>query len=426
VTPRLIWSKARVFAVLASLALAAVVALAALPAAGAAPVHSKGHRAHGSKLDRKACGQRQKCLRRARHAAHRAKRSAKAPAGSSKGPVVNDLGEATAVTPTSSPAGPPKGGGPVKPPVITPPTPPAEQPRPTPTPPSEGSEAPQLTVALDAGAYGREGAEDVRAAVGTVRFDTELGAGALRNFQNAGLQIDMLFSGPYMSGGVCALNADRWVAEQLAFYTANTSPSQTPVVEALNEPGGSWFWGSEAGSVANGRCYRELLQKLHDAFHAQYGEAAPKVLATIDGGSGGGLAFGRNWWTPSAAAYVDGVIVHPYGGTGVRGVSALGNRALVEGAHALTGEEVYITEIGWPTATGQAPTGDSLQWSESEQARNLSEFIGWAASTDYVREVAYFNYRDFGKDDWYGVTRSDGSHKPSYYALQQASAEYDS
>ena len=147
------------------------------------------------------------------------------------------------------------------------------------------------------------------------------------------------------------------------------------------------------------------------------------MLATIDGG--GGLAFGQSWWTPSASAYVDGVIVHPYGGTSTRGISALGNRALVEGAHALTGEPVYITEIGWPTAIGQAATDDSLQWSETEQAKNLTEFIDWAASTGYVSEVAYFNYRDFGKEDWYGVTRADGSHKPSYYALQEASANYD-
>jgi hypothetical protein len=294
------------------------------------------------------------------------------------------------------------------------------------TPAAQPRDEPHLTVALDAGNYGMEGAEDVAGAVGTVRFDSELGAAALKNFQNAGLRIDMLFSGPYEEGGVCALDADRWVAEQLAFYTANTTPAQTPVVEALNEPGGTWFWGSEAGSTANGRCYDAVLRKLHGAFHAQYGDAAPKVLATIDGGSGGGLAFGRNWWTPAASAYVDGVVVHPYGGTGTRGISALGNRALVEGAHALTGEPVYITEIGWPTATGRAPTGDSLQWSDAEQALNLTEFIAWAASTDYVREVAYFNYRDFGKEDWYGVTRSDGSHKPSYYALQAASAAYDS
>jgi hypothetical protein len=422
-TPRPI-RKSRTLAILACLALAAVAAFAALPesgAAGASPTHSKGNRAHASQVDRQACRKRQACLRRMRRQA--ADRPRPGNVGQQQAP---QMSLASAVELGKAPSEDHQGGGqPAGEPVTLAPAPPAEQPMPATTPTPESNEEPQLTVALDAGNYGMEGAEDVRGAVGTVRFDTELGAAALKNFQNAGLQIDMLFSGPYDEGGVCAIDAARWVGEQLAFYTANTTPAQTPVVEALNEPGGSWFWGPEAGSAANGSCYRDLLRQLHDAFHAQYGDAAPKVLATIDGGVGGGLAFGRNWWTASASAYVDGVVVHPYGGTSTRGASALGNRALVEGAHAMTGEPVYITEVGWPTATGQPATGDSMQWSENEQAQNLSEFIGWAASTPYVREVAYFNYRDFGKDDWYGVTRPDGSHKPSYYALREASATYD-
>jgi hypothetical protein len=422
-TPRPI-RKSRILAILACLALAAVAAFAALPesgAAGASPTHSKGNRAHASQVDRQACRKRQNCLRRMRRQA--ADRRHPGNGGQQQAPQAS---LASAVELGKGPSEDHQGGGRIPgEPATAAPAPLAEQPMPATTPTPESNEEPQLTVALDAGNYGMEGAEDVRGAVGTVRFDTELGAAALKNFQNAGLQIDMLFSGPYDEGGVCALDAAQWVGEQLAFYTANTTPAQTPVVEALNEPGGSWFWGPEAGSAANGSCYRDLLRQLHDAFHAQYGDAAPKVLATIDGGVGGGLAFGRNWWTASASAYVDGVVVHPYGGTSTRGASALGNRALVEGAHALTGEPVYITEVGWPTATGQPTTGDSMQWSESEQAQNLSEFIGWAASTPYVREVAYFNYRDFGKDDWYGVTRPDGSHKPSYYALQEASATYD-
>jgi hypothetical protein len=412
---------ARLLTLVVCLALAAVATLVAIPGPGAADAASGGgHRAHASRLDRKACGQRQRC-RRARPAAdrprpaNRAAHRAGTPAPA-KAAVEDHLGNGTPLKPTSP--------LPVEPAPAAEPTPTAEPPVNQTTPSTDSGQPSQLTVALDAGNYGMEGAEDVRGAVNTVRFDTELGAGALKNFQNAGLQVDMLFAGPYDDGGVCALDADKWVAEALAFYSANTSPSQTPIVEALNEPGGSWFWGHEAASAANGRCYRDLLQKLHESFHAQYGAAAPKVLATIDGG--GGLTFGQSWWTPSASAYVDGVIVHPYGGTSTQQVSALGNRALVEGAHALTGEPVYITEIGWPTAIGQAATDDSLQWSETEQAKNLTEFISWAASTGYVREVAYFNYRDFGKEDWYGVTRSDGSHKPSYYALQEASAHYDS
>jgi hypothetical protein len=296
---------------------------------------------------------------------------------------------------------------------------PAGTPEPTPTPSPNPT---GMIVGLDAGSYGSAGAADVRGAVNTVRYDSERGLSALENFKKAGLRIQMNFSGPYNSGGVCALNADAWVAENLAFYKANTSPTQTPVIEALNEPGGTWFWGSNANSSANATCYRNLLKKTHDAFHATYGEAAPKILGTLDGSNG--LSFGKAWYTSDWATYVDGFIVHPYGGTGSKASSALGNRALIESARAMTGGPIYITEVGWPTAVGQPATGDSLQWSESDQAANVTNFIAWCHDTGYVAEVIYFNYRDYGTNAWYGVLRSDGSHKPAYEALRQAAAKY--
>src|SRR5512146_3072672 len=260
---------------------------------------------------------------------------------------------------------------------------PAPAPEPTPTPTPEPSPSPSgMIVGLDAGNYGSSGASDVRGAVNTVRYDAERGATGLENFKKAGLRIQLNFSGPYNSGGVCALNASAWVSETLAFYKANVTPAQAPAIEVLNEPGGSWFWGSGAEGSANAVCYRNLLKKTHEAFHATYGESAPKILGTIDGPNG--LTFGKAWYTADWATYVDGFIVHPYGGTGSRTGSALGNRALVESARALTGGPVYITEVGWPTATGQPSTGDSLQWTESEQAANITNFIAWAHNTGYV------------------------------------------
>lgn len=302
--------------------------------------------------------------------------------------------------------------------VVVPP-PPDPEPEPTPSPAPGG-----MIVGLDAGNYGSSGAADVRGAVNTVRYETELGVSALENFKKAGLRIQMNFSGPYNSGGVCALNATTWVADALSFYKTNATPTQTPVIEVLNEPGGTWFWGSNAASAASATCYRNLLKKTHEAFHGQYGSSAPKILGTLDGS--GGLAFGKLWVTSDWATYVDGFIVHPYGGTGTRTSSALGNRARVEEARAFTGGPIYITEVGWPTATSQSSTSDSLQWPEAEQATNITNFIRWCHDTGYVAEVVYFNYHDFGTKDWYGVVRSDGSHKPSYEALRQAAAAFGS
>jgi exo-beta-1,3-glucanase (GH17 family) len=119
--------------------------------------------------------------------------------------------------------------------------------------------------------------------------------------------------------------------------------------------------------------------------------------------------------------------VHPYGGTGVsQAQSALGNRALVTAAYNATGLPVYVTEVGWPTAVGQPPTGDSLQWTEQEQAENIYNFVDWARSTGYVNAVMIFTFRDYGTNNFYGIEQwsnpagPNGSLKPSYYALQEA------
>jgi putative glycosyl hydrolase len=285
--------------------------------------------------------------------------------------------------------------------------------QPVPPPPAPSS---PMVVGINGASYGTTGVNDVKNAVNNVRLDSGLSTTNLHNFESAGVKIDLDFSGPYNSSGVSGLNASGWVSNTLSFYEANTNPTQTPYIEVLNEPGGTWFWGSNALSQANADAYRNLLQQTYNAFHAAYGSSAPKILATFDGSAG--LTFGKEWWTSAAAGFVDGIVVHPYGGTGDRTSSALGNRQRVADAHAYTGKPIYVTEVGWPTCTSCSPTSDSLQWSETDQATNLTNFIDWARGTGYVAGVWYFNYHDFGTSDWYGVVRSDGSHKPAYDALK--------
>jgi hypothetical protein len=70
-----------------------------------------------------------------------------------------------------------------------------------------------------------------------------------------------------------------------------------------------------------------------------------------------------------------------------------------------------------------APTGDSLQWSEQQQAENITNFVSWSRSLGYVADVTYFNYADYGTNDYYGVVNSTGTvHKLSYQALKAAAA----
>jgi len=279
----------------------------------------------------------------------------------------------------------------------------------------------RMIVGLNAGNFGGTGAADVRHVVRAVRIDSEVGGSAVRNFTRIGVKVDVDFSGPYTGGGVSALNAVGWVANALSFYKTYCTPAMCPWIEVLNEPGGSWFWGAGATSPVNAVAYRSLVQQTWAAFHARYGAAAPKVLATVDGS--GALTFGHHWWTGGAAAFVDGIVVHPYGGVGSRASSALGNRSRVTAAHRLTGKPIYATEVGWPTCPSCSPTADSLQWSFAQQARNLTKFMNWARARRYVAAAFYFNYRDYGGSNAFGIETQSGGRKPAYRALQREAAK---
>ena len=185
--------------------------------------------------------------------------------------------------------------------------------------------------------------------------------------------------------------------------------------ELLNEPGNPYFWSDSSNYAA----YAALSRTVHAAVEAAFPPAIrPKMLVSYDGGYGGS-EYGRAIFRAGAVA--DGVTVHPYGGTSSRERSALGNRERVIQAHAETGLPVYVTEIGWPTAVGQPSTGDSLQWSEAQQAENIKNFISWARSTGYVAMVVIFNYVDYGSNAWYGIEHTNHTHKTSYTALAEAS-----
>ena len=84
---------------------------------------------------------------------------------------------------------------PVPAPEPTPPPEPAPEPTPEPSPSPSPTPTPSgMIVGLDAGNYGSSGAADVRGAVNTGRYETELGVNALENFKKAGLRIQMNFS----------------------------------------------------------------------------------------------------------------------------------------------------------------------------------------------------------------------------------------
>jgi hypothetical protein len=275
-----------------------------------------------------------------------------------------------------------------------------------------------MAVGVNDTGAGIAGATDVAKSFSWDRMEVGDGESAT-DFTSHGVKVDLLFSGPYNTGGVRTIDAGRWARNAVSTFQSECggSAANCPAVEVLNEPYGAWFWGADADSSANEAAYANLIVTTDRAFHARYGSNSPLILASYAGGG---------WWSgvksanPAINRYFDGITAHPYGGTSDRAQSALGNRGLVAAAHGATGKPVWVTEVGWPTALGQPATSDSLQWTETQQASNIYSFVNWARSTGYVSAVLVFNYRDYGTNMWYGIETERGAKKPGWTALREA------
>ena len=178
-------------------------------------------------------------------------------------------------------------------------------------------------------------------------------------------------------------------------------------VEILNEPEGSWFW-SDANTVAAAQHLAKIVAACRDATKEF---PAVKLLVSIEPSGG--------WQDKILAAldpadYDEGV-VHPYGGSTKNASSAAGDRNEVIQAFQKSGKKIAITEVGWPTAIGQPPTGDSAQWTEDEQAANIVDFCKWVrANPQMISMMSLFQYRDYGSNMFYGITKAGGAHKKSW------------
>jgi hypothetical protein len=286
-----------------------------------------------------------------------------------------------------------------------------------------------MWVGLDAGGWDWSSA--VRDVAGAVKY-----LRASYSYYNSDAQMSLLAENhltllPLFSGGgsIGAINRGEYANTMVAWFKryghggtfwAGRTDYGARTAEVLNEPGNPYFWSDPNNFAA----YAGLAKAVHDAFEANFAPAVrASVICSYDGGYAGD-SWGRNLFSAEleAAKACDGLDVHPYGGHGSS--SALGNRPRVTEAHADTGKPVYVTEVGWPTAVGQPPTGDSLQWTEAQQAANIRDFVLWSRSLTYVKAVIYFNYADYGSNNWYGIVRSSGSpHKLSYSTLQSLTAE---
>jgi hypothetical protein len=298
---------------------------------------------------------------------------------------------------------------------------PTPAPEPTPTPAPSPS---KLIIGLDSGGWGGSSYSDITKAVKNVRFShAYVTEQHMLDSSAAGITLACALFG---EGGTIGRIPTKEYAQNIVnhfkkygkggtfwtFWTGKTDLGGQ-CVEVLNEPGGSWFWSDPT----NYSGYTNLLKVVHEELANNFpAEIRPKILASWDGG-GVGNKFGEEIKKLGGYNYCDGVTVHPYGGSNGQHGGALGDRKQVEDAHNLSGKPVYITEVGWPTAVGKSSTGDSQQWNEQQQAENISNFIKWCQSKEYINMVIIFNYVDYGSNAYYGIEKENRTHKPSFSVL---------
>jgi hypothetical protein len=277
----------------------------------------------------------------------------------------------------------------------------------TPLPPTGSGLGPaKLKIGLDSGGW-------------PLMNDPALNAGRLKLVRGQNMSTDRLTA--YEAAGwkmidligrnpATNVNAETLAADAVARARAHPAIIAT---EILNEPQNPYLGGSE--SQANIEAYARVVNTVAKRLH----ESTSSVpLWSADGGFAGVPSWGAKVWPllDANARANARPTTHPYGGTGNREQSALGGRKRVEEAFALTKQRGWTTEIGWPTAVAQPATGDSLQWTEAQQAQNIASFVSWASA--YDEAVVIFQYRDYGTNNFYGIETSSGVPKLSFNVLE--------
>ena len=295
------------------------------------------------------------------------------------------------------------------------------------------------------------------AGIGYARVDPNGGMGPASDFVGVGMKVNLNISGDcsgssptgYSSGSVSAINAAGWASCAVAVWknVCQASTVKCPSLEELNEPGGSWFWGTNANTQAAADNYALLIEDTWNAFHNTYGASCdtagtcPLLLASFDGGGeDGDLNWGQKVFANSSGIpvnnYVNGWTDHPYGddsnaqggcggeGTGLSAAAADNydiSMSNVTTTHSIVGSKpIYLTEVGWQTGSGEC--------SGQQQADNLYGLFQWAKSAGYIGGIFVFNYSDFSGDAFGMVGNTQAGNetiqgqKPAWTAIQQVAA----
>lgn len=212
-----------------------------------------------------------------------------------------------------------------------------------------------------------------------------------------------------------------------AFLAQRYSTQGVHTWEIWNEPNLQEFWATGANAVA----YTLLLKAAYPAIKAADGAAtiitAGLAPAASDGSNLTPMDFLTGVYGSGGKAYFDAVGIHPYTYPympddttgGAYWWAAMTNIRTIMTNNNDSAKKIWMTEYGAPT---DGPTGDPFV-TEANQALMLTKAFTMNESYDWAGPIFWYDLHDAGTDtstmeNFYGIMRFDGSHKPSYTALQ--------
>ena len=197
--------------------------------------------------------------------------------------------------------------------------------------------------------------------------------------------------------------------------------------EIWNEPNGGTFWLPGANPTA----YTSLLSAAYTAIKAADSSATVITGGTATVGDSGTQQNCRTWLTNLYAAgaknYFDAVGCHPYVYPNNPGLAAGDNWGQMQDstpslrsimvANGDTAKKIWLTEFGYTTDTAA-----NASLTESGQASYLTAEYTLQAGYAWAGPLFWYTYQDDPVEDpanpenWFGLVRSDGSHKSAYAA----------
>lgn len=207
------------------------------------------------------------------------------------------------------------------------------------------------------------------------------------------------------------------------FWAANPGIPEIPVTtyEIWNEPNLQWFWLPEPDAAR----YADMYIRARAGIKSADGEAR-----VVTGGLApdGATGFVRAMYAarPELRGNVDGLGLHPYSRT-ARGVFARvrAMRATLEDLGD-GGVPLHLTELGWVTSGD----GSAVRAPETERAALIEETSDTLVRSDCgIASVIPYTWTTPEQDpgdpeDWYGLTRPDGTRTLSSEAYRRVVARY--